>query len=101
MARAHDNRFAAITVVTLTNYFTVAITIAVAVTGTDGDAHRANTNTDFFRARRHRNRNRGHCDGSHYHMLDHRLLLLDLITAKPIRGNVICSASDIPIMRHA
>jgi hypothetical protein len=91
MPWAYDNRL--IAVFALTDHFTVTIAVTVTVTGTNGDAHRANTNTDFFRTRRHRNRNRGHCDGSHYHMLDHRLLLLDSVIGNSIRENVNRSAS--------
>jgi hypothetical protein len=57
---------------------------------TDGNANTrgANTDPDFFRTGRHRNRNPSHRDGSHYHMLDHRLLLLDETISDAIRGTV-------------
>jgi hypothetical protein len=100
VARADDNRFATIVVMVfpLADHFTVAI----AMTVTDGNANTrgANTDPDFFRTGRHRNGNRGNCDGSHYHMLDHRLLLLDEIISDSIRGNVGGSVVKTPIMRR-
>src|SRR4051812_42036528 len=97
-ATDHDG-VVAITILAFTNHFAVAVTVAM--TGTDGDAdtRRANTNSEFFRTRRHRNGNRGHCDGSHYHMLHHRLLLLDSVIGNAIREQIDRSASTFRIMR--
>jgi hypothetical protein len=103
VAWAHDNRFATVTIAVfpLADHFAVAITVAMTIANGDANARRANTDTDFFRTRRHCNGNPGHRDGSHYDMLDHRLLLLDEIISDASREFVNCSIARISIVRDA
>jgi hypothetical protein len=72
----HDGLVAvAITVLSLTDHFTVANTIALATAHGNANTCPANADTEFFRTRRHRDGNSSHRDGSHYKMLNHRMFL--------------------------